>query len=62
MDNVVNIFEKKKEPKEKEESIEEKTEFTFEEIIQQNKANQERVARERAKSNKGVTRSYRLKT
>lgn len=38
-----------------------KEEFSFDEIMKQNKEKQEKLAKERAKNNSSVTRSYRLK-
>jgi hypothetical protein len=38
-----------------------KKELSFEEIAKRNKENQERIERERAKSNKSTLRSYRIK-
>jgi hypothetical protein len=40
---------------------EEKTEFSFDEIMKQNEEKRQRLERERTKSNHGVTKSYRLK-
>ena len=47
--------------KEKEEQTAPDEELSLEEIIKQNKENEERVKEDRVKSNKSVTRSYRLK-
>jgi hypothetical protein len=55
-DKVVNIFDR---PRKKKERAEDKT--SFEEIMERNKRNEERLKRERNKANKSVTRSYRLK-
>jgi hypothetical protein len=58
MDNVINLFgnrsKKEEEPKTEEE-------MSFEEIMKKNEENKKRLEKERAKANKSVTRSYRLK-
>ena len=58
MSKVVNLFDRKVE--EKKEETEEET-MSFEEIMRRNAENKERMRKERAKANKGVIRSYRLK-
>ena len=47
--------------KEKEEQTDPNEELSLEEIIKQNKENDERVKKDRVKDNQSVTRSYRLK-
>lgn len=54
-DNVIK-FEKPKPDSEEEAAAD-----TFEEIQRKNRENQERLKKERAKNNKSVTRSHRLK-
>lgn len=57
MSKVVNLFDYKKKEIEKSEE----DELSFEEIMERNKKNQERIRAERAKENKNVTQSYGLK-
>ena len=58
-EKVVNIFEAKSKKKVKEEN-EEQEEFSFEEIMERNKRNKERLDKERSKANRSVKRSHRL--
>jgi len=60
MGEIVDIFRK---PEDKKEKAEKKTEesFDFESIMEKNKKNGNRQAGERKKANRGVIRSYRLK-
>ncbi len=61
-DKVVSIFDRPRTTSEK--SKTEKTEnedFDFETIMKKNAENKFRLNRDRAKSNRGVIRSYRLK-
>jgi hypothetical protein len=58
MSKVINLFDR--EVEEKKEETEEET-MSFEEIMRKNAENKERMRKERAKANKGVVRSYRLK-
>jgi hypothetical protein len=64
MAKVINLFEAKAK-KEAEEGGEinpcGEVASSFEEIMEQNRKNAERVKRERAEANRSVTRSYRLK-
>ena len=53
-DNVIELGK----PKPKDDT---EVELTFEEIMKKNEANKKRLAAERVKANKSVTRSYRLK-
>ena len=56
-DNVIDLKNRKK----KEETPRKKSEeYDFEEVIKQNKANEERIKREKEKANRSVKRSYRL--
>lgn len=64
MAKVINLFEAK--AKKEEEFVElnenkDDSGLSFEEIMERNRKNAERVKRERAEANKSVTRSYRLK-
>jgi hypothetical protein len=58
-DNVVSIFKKKEEKRERDIKVTEG--FSFEEIIKRNIENAERQSKERNKSNNYTTKSYRLK-
>jgi di/tripeptidase len=68
MSDVVDLFKKKKDPETEEvkdtevEVKEEKVETSFEETMRKNEENRLRMIQERNKANKGVIRSYRLKT
>ena len=53
---VISMFDRKPESK-----GDDSEELTFEEIVKRNMENKERMRRDRAKANKGVIRSYRLK-
>jgi hypothetical protein len=58
-DKVVSITDA---PKKKDTDTKQDTEeLSFEEIVKKNMENKERMKRERAKANKGVVRSHRLK-
>lgn len=75
MGDVINLFgNKKKEEKQLKKKIEKNLEklekaagkeaeenFDFEAIMKKNSENKERIAKEKAKANKGVIRSHRLK-
>jgi hypothetical protein len=55
-ENVISLIDRP--PKEKSEETEE---LSFEEVIKKNAENQKRMKEERAKANKRVVRTYRLK-
>lgn len=63
MSDVVSIFPKMREKnaEKKEETNEETDVLTVEEVAAKNKANNERLKKERANANKSVLRSYRIK-
>ena len=63
-DKVVSIFAKREEKKEemKDEQPKDEAELSFEEIMKINEAKKKKAAEERLKANKGVLRSYRIKT
>lgn len=68
MSKVINIFEAKKEKKDKEiqkpkEEESDQVDFQglFEEAIKKNEENKKRLKEERLKANKSVLRSYRIK-
>jgi len=60
-DKVINIFSAKKSEKSKNQESESDENLTFEQIMQRNQSNAERVRKERLSKNKGVLRSYRIK-
>jgi hypothetical protein len=61
-EKIVSLKDFKKNQEKQDDATEkQETQAGFDEIIRKNKENQERVKREREKSNKGVIRSYRLK-
>lgn len=65
-DKVISLAERKNKAKENTETADkdkavEMTDEDFKAIEAKNKKNAERVAKERANANKGVTRSYNLK-
>jgi hypothetical protein len=63
-DKVVNIAARRNAENDSgssQETEESKEEFSFEEVMKRNKEKQEKLAKERAKDNNSVTRSYRLK-
>jgi hypothetical protein len=60
--NLVSLTDFKKNQDEKKERAPSKIEsFSFEEIMQRNKENHDRLSKERNKANHGVIKSYRLK-
>jgi hypothetical protein len=58
MGDVVNIFDKKRK---KEEKSEEEEELTLESIEAKNKANAERLKKQRLKDNDSVLKSHKMK-
>lgn len=63
---VVNMFEKKKELEEKTDEVKasptaSEGSFDFAAIMKRNRENAQRLETDKAKANKGVIRSYRLK-
>jgi hypothetical protein len=58
--NVISLFAKKAEQSATL-TQEKPEELSFMQIMMRNKANEERLKRDRQKANKGVIRSYRLK-
>lgn len=64
MSNVVNLKEFKNKPKPDETDTaksDEVTETDFKDVMERNKRNAERIAKERANANNGVKRSHKLK-
>lgn len=63
-DNVVDMFAFKKaaKPKTKEETDTEEVSLSMAEVSEKNKKNKDRVEKERLQANKGVLRSYRIKS
>ena len=62
MSEVINLFDRKKAEEPEEKTIKEETEeVSFAETMRRNKANADRIKKERAQANKGVIRSHRLK-
>ena len=62
MSEVINLFDRKKAEEPEEKTIKEETEeVSFAEAMRRNKANADRIKKERAQANKGVIRSHRLK-
>jgi len=61
--NVVSLFDAKQKAADAHQIADEKkeSEMTFEEIVERNKRNAERMRRERLMANKSVLRSYRIK-
>lgn len=59
-EKVIDLFSVRSEKKE-EEVQDEKVESTFDEIVEQNRRKKAKQEEERAKANKAVLRSYRLK-
>lgn len=61
-DKVVSLSKKREEKQQQPETVTQpQEEANFAEIMRRNKENEERLKKERAKNNKSVTRSYRLK-
>lgn len=59
--NVISLTRKAQEKKGDTTDVENSAEPTFEEIMRRNTENRDRMARERAKANQSVIKSYRLK-
>jgi hypothetical protein len=59
--NVISIFAKKVDSEQGVVLTIEQEELSFMETMRRNKANDDRLRKERAKANKNVIRSYRLK-
>jgi hypothetical protein len=59
--NVISLTRKTQEKKSDTTDVENSAEPTFEEIMRRNMENRDRMARERAKANQSVIKSYRLK-
>ena len=59
--NIISLSRKAQEKKDPSAVVDNATEPTFEEIMRRNIENLERMARERAKANQSVIKSYRLK-
>lgn len=57
--NVISMFDQNSETKKSKEKSSES--YDFESIMKKNKENSGRLSKDRAKSNRGVIRSYRLK-
>lgn len=62
MSNVINLFDKRTKKKEESCPLAKKNDTElFIEAMERNQKNKERMAEDRIKANKNVTRSYRLK-
>lgn len=62
MSEIINIFDaKRKLEKESKEKKDNEENMSFDEIIKKNEENRKRMAKDRERANKSVTRSYRLK-
>lgn len=60
--SVLEFKKKEKKEEKKEDTKENEASFSFEDIMKKNKEKKEKEEKERLSKNKGVLRSYRIKT